>query len=136
MNMENGFIVSLKHVYVIYDRYIALDDINLHLKRCDFLGIIGPNGGGKTTLLKTLVGLIKPSRGKILIDDKSPFKARSSIGYVPQVSTFDYQYPIDVWDVVLMGRLSKTGMFKRYNSIDKEKSADALNLVGMFFTNL
>ncbi len=130
--MENKPIIDLEHVYVVYENFIALEDVNLQISQCDYLGIIGPNGGGKTTLLKTLVGLLKPNKGKVLINGLPPVKARSIIGYIPQVLVFDNQYPIDIWDVVMMGRLSKSGMLRRYNKTDKEKAAYSLNLVGMY----
>jgi zinc transport system ATP-binding protein len=124
--------ISLEHIYVAYDGYTALEDINLKINQLDYLGIIGPNGGGKTTLLKAIVGHIRPKKGRILINGRPPSKARSLLGYVPQVSTFDNQYPISVWDVVLMGRLSKSGFFSRYDDNDKEHTSKALQLVDMF----
>ncbi|MCD6162811.1 MAG: ABC transporter ATP-binding protein [candidate division Zixibacteria bacterium] len=130
--MENTPVVEFQHLYVSYDNYVVLEDINFQVEKLDFLGIIGPNGGGKTTLLKVIVGLIKPQKGKVLVNGKSPSKTRSSFGYVPQFAHFDRDYPINVWDVVLMGRLNKSGIFKRYSSTDKEKAAYALQQVGMY----
>ncbi|MCP4580004.1 MAG: ABC transporter ATP-binding protein [candidate division Zixibacteria bacterium] len=123
--------ISLKRVYIRYDNDIALEDINLEIEPNDFLGIIGPNGGGKTTLLKTFLGLIKPDKGEIRVYGKPPSKTRSLIGYVPQISTFDYQYPINVWDVVLMGRLNKTRLLMGYTKRDKEMTAIAIRQAGM-----
>ena len=130
--MENTPAIEFQHLYASYDNNVVLEDINFQIEKLDFLGIIGPNGGGKTTLLKVIVGLIKPQKGKVLVDGKPPSKTRSAFGYVPQFASFDRDYPIDVWDVVLMGRLNKSGIFKRYNKIDKEKTADALKQVGMY----
>jgi zinc transport system ATP-binding protein len=130
--MEKTPDISLEHVYVAYDGYIALENITLQVNHLDYLGIIGPNGGGKTTLLKTLVGILKPEKGRVLIQGKPPAKARSLIGYVPQVSTFDHQYPINVQDVVLMGRLNKTGLLRYYGSDDRESAVESLKLVGMY----
>ena len=124
-------IIEIEHLYVMRGRQLALEDINLIVNRLDFLGIIGPNGGGKTTLLKTIIGLIKPDRGKLLITGLPPAKARYKCGYVPQFTVFDKQYPIDVWDVVLMGRLGKAGLFRRYSRRDKNDAEWALDMVDM-----
>jgi len=129
--MNESPAISIKHIYVKYDNDIALEDINLEIIANDFLGIIGPNGGGKTTLLKTLLGLIKPDKGEIRIFGKSPSRAKSLIGYVTQVSTFDNQYPINVRDVVLMGRLNKTRLLTGYNTRDREMTDQAIRQVGM-----
>jgi zinc transport system ATP-binding protein len=124
--------IKLTDVWVDYDGIPALEAIDFEIPQLDFLGIIGPNGGGKTTLLKSLIGLIRPARGKIAIFGSSPSKAYSLIGYVPQVSTFDRLYPINVWDVVMMGRLSTSKMFRPYNKDDREQTAEALERAGMF----
>lgn len=124
--------ISLENVFVQYDHFVVLENINLTVNKGDFLGIMGPNGGGKTTLLKTMLGLIQPRAGKVLIMGKPPLRNRSVIGYVQQVMSFDRTYPTDIWNVVMMGRLSKTRLFRRYNKTDKEKVADALNVVDMY----
>lgn len=80
----------------------VIKDINLKIAEKEFLGIIGPNGGGKTTLLKVILGLIKPNKGKLIIDGTEN-NSNSKIGYVPQYSNFDKTYPISVKDVVSMG---------------------------------
>jgi zinc transport system ATP-binding protein len=108
-----------------------LEGINLSMERGDFLGIIGPNGGGKTTLLKVILGLITPLRGEVLVFGKHPDEVRKKIGYVPQHTLFDMDFPVSVWDVVLMGRFGKTGLFKRYNEIDKQAASSALETIGM-----
>jgi zinc transport system ATP-binding protein len=109
----------------------ALEGINLSLYKDDFLGIIGPNGGGKTTLLRLLLGLAKPSRGRITILGEPPNKGRKHVGYLPQRSLFDSDFPASVLEVVLMGRLGHTVMFRRYNSADREAAIEALKRVGM-----
>lgn len=124
-------VVKLKDVWVGYDGEAVLEGINLAIGQQDFLGIIGPNGGGKTTLLKVMLGLITPSRGEVSILGKLPQKSRNSIGYVPQVNVFDRNFPINVWDVVLMGRYGNTGLVKRYRREDKEAAQQALETVGI-----
>jgi len=113
--------IEMEQVSVYYDRVCALSDINLTVKHKDFLGIIGPNGGGKSTLLKVILGLLKPSAGIIRILGRPPHKAGGLIGYVPQFSRFDKRFPINVMDVVLMGRLrKKNGFFHSYTDKDKK----------------
>lgn len=129
--MAGKEVVKLEDVWVQYNGVPILEGINLNIEQDDFLGIIGPNGGGKTTLLKVVLGLIHPSHGKVSILDKPPEKSRSRIGYVPQHNLFDREFPISVWDVVLMGRYGKAGLFRRYNSEDKRTTQDALQTVGM-----
>jgi zinc transport system ATP-binding protein len=97
----------------------------------DFVGIIGPNGGGKTTLLKVILGLIQPERGHVSILGKSPERARKKISYVPQYNLFDRSFPLNVRDTVIMGRLSKKSIFSQYGQKDREMTEQALDQVGM-----
>ena len=124
-------VVKFENVWAYYNETPALQDINFSIYDRDFLGIIGPNGGGKTTLLKIILGLIKPRRGKVTVLGKDPYESRSQIGYVPQKSFFDKNFPINVWQVTLMGRYSHTGLFHRYSSEDKKKAEEALDRVSM-----
>jgi len=124
-------LVILKGVWAEYEGKVSLEDINLNIKEGDFLGIIGPNGGGKTTLLKLILGLIKPSRGSISILGAGVSKGRSKIGYVPQHTPFDHGFPISVREVVLMGHNAKTGLGKRYSVRDKKLAEEALEAVKM-----
>lgn len=131
MNMNREVIV-FKDVWVSYDGLPILKGINLVVKDYDFLGIIGPNGGGKSTLLKVILGLVKPTKGEIKVFGKNPLYSRKDVGYVPQYSLFDPNFPITVWDVVLMGRMGHTGLLKRYSEMDKKAALDALKIVNMF----
>ncbi len=83
----------------------ALEDVSLRIEPRDYLAILGPNGGGKTTLLKVLLGLVAPDRGEVRVLGKPPRQARGEVGYVPQYVRFDLGFPIRVRDVVRMGRL-------------------------------
>ena len=103
--------VEVKHLYFKYENEWVLEDISFTLKDKEFLAIIGPNGGGKTTLLKILLGFLKPSKGEVLIYSKPPKKAREIIGYVPQHTNFSLDIPITVFDIVLQGRLKKWKFF-------------------------
>jgi len=124
--------VKLENVCVSYnDGNPILEEVDLTIYENDFISIIGPNGGGKTTLLKVIVGLIKPKKGLVRIFEKKPEKVRNLIGYVPQHSTYEHDFPVSVMEVVLMGRLGKAGFFKRFNQEDRKKVRQVLNKVEM-----
>ncbi len=123
--------VRLEEVSVNYNGVPALEGVSLSVAQGDFLGIIGPNGGGKTTLLKVMLGLIIPGQGRVSVLGKPPGKSRKDIGYIPQYNLFDRDFPISVWDTVLMGRYGKTGLFRRYRRVDKEAVRTTLETVGM-----
>jgi len=106
-------IVRLENVWVSYDSTPALEDINLRVDEHDFLGIIGPNGGGKSTLLKVILGLIRPQRGIVAVLGNPPDRSRNRIGYVPQHSNYDHDFPISVMEVVTMGRYGKRAILKQ-----------------------
>ncbi|HEO65316.1 MAG TPA: ABC transporter ATP-binding protein [Spirochaetes bacterium] len=110
-----------------------LERLNLSIRQGDYLVIIGPNGGGKTTLLKIILGLLKPTSGKILFNpelfqSKDP---RRYIGYVPQYIVFDREFPIKVMDVVVMGFLGLRGLFRFYSKKDYKLAEETLNMVNM-----
>ena len=107
-----------------------LEDVSLDIYEHDFLGIIGPNGGGKTTLLKLMLGLIEPDRGSVCIMGKQPALHRTDIGYVPQYRTFDFGYPISVMEVVLMGRLGHIRRpFRKYRPEDRRIAEACLDMM-------
>ncbi len=97
---------------------LVLENINLSIEQGEFIGIVGPNGGGKTTLLKLILGLLKPTQGTVLIKGLSPIKGREWIGYVPQFANFSRDYPISVMQAILLGRLGKTKRFFGYCKTD------------------
>ncbi len=122
-------IVNLTNVSVYHDRTLLLEDVTLSVGDNDFLSIIGPNGAGKTTLLKVILGLIKPQKGCVEVFGTSPESGRKSIGYLPQNISFDANFPISVFDVVLMGRYTKP--FAPYSDTDKKIVFNVLETVGM-----
>ena len=124
-------LIELRSVDAAYNSEIILKNVNLNIYSNDFMGIIGPNGGGKTTLLKIILGLLKPTSGTISIFGNSPAKGRNLIGYVPQVFNFHRDFPITVLDVVLMGQLRKTPIGHHYNTEDKISAQNALQQVEM-----
>jgi len=124
-------VIRLDDVWVKYGDFTVLEEVNLSVQNLDFLGIIGPNGGGKTTLLKVILGLIKPIRGSVTVLGDSPEKSRRFIGYVPQISQFDREFPVTVLDVVLMGRLGRKGFLRKYSEEDEKIAYEALESVEM-----
>jgi zinc transport system ATP-binding protein len=125
-------IISLDHVSYGIDGTPVLVDVSLDVFEHDFLGIIGPNGGGKTTLLKVMLGLLVPDSGRVTVKGGAPHEHRMSIGYVPQYRTFDFGFPVRVLDVVLMGRLGHIrGPSRKYSRHDREIAANALHAMGI-----
>jgi zinc transport system ATP-binding protein len=124
-------VISVTHLWAGYDSEPVLEDVNLSIRELDFVGLIGPNGGGKTTLVKVLLGLLQPTRGDVRIMGKGIKEGRRHIGYVPQSVEFDRDFPINVWDVAQMGRLAKRGLLKRYTLEDEQAVAEALEDVEM-----
>jgi zinc transport system ATP-binding protein len=124
--------IELEHVWFSYDRTPVLVDANMILEQGEFLGIIGPNGGGKTTLLKLLLGVLKPDKGQVRILGEEPHDASHRVGYVPQNMDFNRNFPISVMDVTLMGRLNRSRIGKGYTGEDKDKVRKILKKVGMW----
>ena len=109
----------------------VLDKVTLSVHDGDFLGIIGPNGGGKTTLLRVILGLEAPSAGSVRVFGGAPGSFPARIGYVPQRLFFDRDFPISIRELVLMGRISNKKLFHHYNKRDREKSDQAICTTGL-----
>lgn len=127
-------IIEVENISFGYTSEMVLKDITLNIHQGDYLGMIGPNGGGKTTLLKIMLGLLKPKTGTIKLFgvDIKKFKDWSKIGYVPQKAiNFDVKFPATVEEVVTMGRYGKRGLLHWVNKEDKEKVNQALEQVEM-----
>lgn len=124
-------IVSLDQVYFAYDQRPVLKEINLEVEEGDFLAVIGPNGGGKTTLLRLILGCLAPVSGSVRVLGQDPRNIRSRIGYVPQHSEFARDFPVTVEDVVLMGRIKPGSLFPRRRAADLEAAAQAMQAVGI-----
>jgi len=130
--MEANAVVEMEGVTFSYDDSPALENVSIVLRERDFVSVVGPNGGGKTTLLKLMLGLLRPSRGKVRILGKSPEEARSRVGYMPQDVQLDPRFPVTVMDVVLMGQLSNGRRFGYYSKSQKEAAANALREVDLY----
>ena len=128
---ENTPIVILSHVYFSYNGLSVLEDVNIAVEERDFLSIIGPNGGGKTTILKLILGLLEPDKGSIQVFNTGPRLSRKKIGYLPQLFNFDFAFPINVIDVVLMGRLGKNHTRRSFSAQDIEIAHHSLKRVGL-----
>jgi zinc transport system ATP-binding protein len=124
-------IVELSDVCFSYHEIPVLRNITFSIHKGEFVGIIGPNGGGKTTLLKLIMGFLKPDKGTIKVFGKDPENARQHLAYVPQSLRFDRQFPISVLEVVLSGRLSKLPWYGQYSDEDYDRAKDSLEKVQM-----
>ncbi len=124
-SIEN-YVIQIEDLHVNYDQTVALAGVDLKVKEKEFLGIIGPNGGGKTTMVKAILGLLKPIKGRILVKDNQV------IGYVPQITTFDRQFPITVEEVILTGHLpKKIKFFKRFDNHEKAHATRVMERLGI-----
>src|SRR5690625_3032699 len=127
-------IIRLENVNFAYDSKTVLNDVNLEIKRGTFMGLVGPNGGGKTTIIKIILGLLKPDSGKVFINDQpiQHFNDWSRIGFVSQkANAFNKGFPATVFEVVSMGLTSKLGYFRFLNKKNKQQVLHAIDQVGM-----
>lgn len=112
-----------------YDANVVLQNISFKVSENDFIGVIGPNGGGKTTLLKVILGLIKPLNGMIVFNTK--LINSNSIGYLPQISTGDINYPVTVADVILSGMMIRKKIISRMSASDKRRANEIIEELGL-----
>lgn len=112
-----------------YGTVTVLKDVNFKVSETDFIGVIGPNGGGKTTLLKIILGLLKPVQGKIVFNND--LLNANRIGYLPQISTGDINYPVTVNDIILSGLMIRKGIISRMTSSDRKKADKVINELGL-----
>lgn len=134
MSVSNSDCIEVTSLNFAYNDYYVLKDINLSVKRGEYLGIIGPNGGGKTTLLKIILGLLKADSGEIRIlgSNLRDFSEWSRIGYVPQrVAQADFYFPATVEEVVRSGRTAKVGLFKGFSQEDNAAVEKAMSIAGI-----
>lgn len=125
--------ISLQNVAVSYGNKPALKDVNLEIPYHTFTGVIGMNGAGKSTIFKVIMGLVKPQTGRVTIcgDDTGTAQKHGHVAYVPQTELVDWDFPVSVYEVVMMGRLGTQNMFKVSTDVDHEYVTNALNEVRM-----
>ena len=127
----NNSIIKIENLSAGYDRKTVLHDINLEISEKDFLGIIGPNGGGKTTLMKVILGLLKPSEGKITFYDNGMPVEQLEIGYLPQYNSIDKKFPISVYEVILSGLNRQKSLFSRFTKEHHERVKETISMMGL-----
>ena len=124
-------IIEIKNLDFAYNGEAVLKDVNLSVRQKDFVAIIGPNGGGKTTLLKLVLGLLTPVKGAVRVDGKPPQEASPCIGYVPQDVHTNRSFPITAIDVVLMGKLDPNKRSSRRSATNRRDALKALERMEM-----
>ncbi len=129
--MTDEPVLSFRNVSFGYGDVPALTAIDLAIKHREFVGLVGPNGGGKSTLVKLALGLMPPDEGEVLLFGAPPQEGRTDVGYVPQQFQFRRDFPITALETVLMGRLGHGGFFGRYRNVDKEEALVGLDRAGV-----
>ena len=119
-------IIEIRDLWFSFNSIPVLKEVNLTVRRGDFIALLGPNGGGKTTLLKLILGLLRPDRGSIKVFNEPAGKSTHRIGYMPQHLHFNQSFPISVLDVVLMGKLRPGKGWSRYSRKDKTAAQKAM----------
>ena len=119
-------LLSIRGLSAAYDGRTVLHDVDLEVYEHDFLGIIGPNGGGKTTLIKCILGLLRPTGGEII-----KYHEPLTTGYLPQYNSIDRSFPISVLEVVLSGLSSKKSLTGRFNDRHREKARQVIHRMGL-----
>jgi manganese/zinc/iron transport system ATP- binding protein len=130
-SLEQGTAIAIRGLSVAYGGSLALDGIELDIQRRAISGLIGPNGAGKTTLLRAIVGMLKPRAGQVRVLGQPIDAVRQRVAYVPQREQVDWQFPVSVLDVVLMGRYGRLGLGRRPTARDRLLALEALEALEM-----
>jgi ABC-type Mn2+/Zn2+ transport system ATPase subunit len=123
--------VAIRHVSVRLGDRLALSDIDLDVQHGAFVGLIGPNGSGKSTLLRAVLGIVPLSSGSVVVDGRPPADGRDVFSYLPQRRHVDLDLPLRAWDVVMLGRIRHTGLFRPVRREDRDVVDEALDRVGL-----
>lgn len=124
-----AYLFEMHSLSASYGTNLALHDVNFRVNENDFIGVIGPNGGGKTTLLRVILGLLKPVSGNLIFN--SELIDGNRIGYLPQMSTGDINYPVTVRDIILSGLMIRKGVISRMTEADKKKANNVIEELGL-----
>ncbi len=131
MTIKKPAVIDVEHLTVSYHAKPALLDVSVRIESDQLVGVIGPNGAGKSTLIKAILGFVKPDLGTVRINGKSAQKAKGEVAYVPQRGAVDWDFPITVQEVALMGRYQQIPWFVSPKSIDYDAAFEALEMVRM-----
>lgn len=131
IDMNSLTSINITHAGVYYRAQEALRDLNCIIKPGRITGIFGPNGAGKSTLMKAILGLVPMSSGQVLYKNQPLMQQLEKVAYVPQRSQIDWNYPATVWDVVMMGRVKKTGWLRSFSTVSRQIAKQALERVGI-----
>ena len=131
MTADNKFVIEVDHLTVSYHAKPALLDVTISIERDQLVGVIGPNGAGKSTFIKAILGFIKPDVGSVKINGQSAQKAKGEVAYVPQRGAVDWDFPISVEEVALMGRYQRIPWYTSPSGTDRQAALEALEMVRM-----
>lgn len=129
-----GTAVEIRDLTVKFNGIVALEEVDLEIKEGSYVGILGPNGAGKSTLLQVILGLVRPTRGRVRVFGEEPEKLRGKgrvVGYLPQRPLTNPSFPVSALDVVLMGRYGRVGLFRRPGREDGEVAIRSMERVGI-----
>ncbi|WP_407308727.1 metal ABC transporter ATP-binding protein [Desulfosporosinus sp. SB140] len=132
--MSDNHVVEFDHFFLNYGERQILNDIHLRIPGGSCIGIIGPNGSGKTSLIRSIVGLNRPSRGTVRVFGEKPHRSwrrQHQIGYVPQLKSIDKEFPISVYEVVMLGRVGRLGVLHFPKKEDHRVVEESLKRVKM-----
>ena len=125
-------LVQIHNLSVGYGQNLILQNVSLSIRQFDFIGVIGPNGGGKTTLLKALLGLLLPFSGEIIFDESMTEGNSHRIGYLPQINNIDRKFPVTVFDVVRSGLMSRKRLTGRYSLEENDRANNHMTEMGIY----
>ncbi len=124
-------ILTVRNLSVRYRSLLALDSINLSIQPGQLIGVFGPNGAGKSTLIKAMLGLVPLESGSVCYQNQPLTQQLDRVAYIPQRSQIDWTFPATAWDVVMMGRVRKSGYFNRFSATSRRLAMEALERVGI-----